>query len=491
MPDAPCQVQGDRGRDVGASSTGGPTASPPTCSTPASASRPRWPRTSTTAPSTSSRCSAPSRPASCRSTPTTATPTTSSSTCGTTPTPWPSCSTARFADAASSGIRDRLPKVRRWSWVDDGPAPCPDWAVALRGRRRRRRRPDGRRRGAAAATTSAALHRRHHRHAEGRDVAPGRPVQRARRRRQRRCSARRRRRRRRRARSREPIQAPGAASMLPACPLMHGTGQFSSFIALNGGGTRRHAADRAASTPSSCATRSSASGVNAIVIVGDAFAKPMLRALDADPGRWDLVEPRARSSSSGVMWSEETKQGLLAPHPERDARSTRSARPRRSAWAARSSAAGAAAQTAKFTLGDERARCSPTTAARSSPAPARSACVAVSGYMPGRLLQGRGEVGGDVPQSSTASATRCPATAPQVEADGTLTCSAAARCASTPAARRSTPRRSRRSLKTAPGRASTPSCVGVPDERFGEAITAVVEPAPGADARRGRRSSPT
>ena len=69
-------------------------------------------------------------------------------------------------------------------------------------------------------------------------------------------------------------------------------------------------------------------------------------------------------------------------------------------------------------------------------------------------------------------------------------CSAAARCASTPAARRSSPRRSRRSLKTHPT-VRDAVVVGVPDEQFGEAITAVVELAPGADARRGRRSSPT
>ena len=52
-------------------------------------------------------------------------------------------------------------------------------------------------------------------------------------------------------------------------------------------------------------------------------------------------------------------------------------------------------------------------------------------------------------------------------------CSAAARCASTPAARRSSPRRSRRSLKLHP---AVDDCivVGVPDESWGEAITAVV-----------------
>src|SRR5581483_9921161 len=52
---------------------------------------------------------------------------------------------------------------------------------------------------------------------------------------------------------------------------------------------------------------------NVVVIVGDAFAKPLLRALDASPGRWDLSSLLAMTSS-GVMWSEETKQGLLGHH---------------------------------------------------------------------------------------------------------------------------------------------------------------------------------
>ena len=44
-----------------------------------------------------------------------------------------------------------------------------------------------------------------------------------------------------------------------------------------------------------------------MAIVGDAFAKPMLRALDAEPGRWDLSSLVA-IISSGVMWSEASKQ---------------------------------------------------------------------------------------------------------------------------------------------------------------------------------------
>ena len=95
---------------------------------PASPHRTRWPSTSTTARSTSRRPTPPTRSASSRSTPTTATPTTSSSTCGRTPTPWPSCSTA-CSSSASRAIRDRVPGVRSWLWVDDGTATCPPWAV--------------------------------------------------------------------------------------------------------------------------------------------------------------------------------------------------------------------------------------------------------------------------------------------------------------------------------------------------------------------------
>ncbi len=52
----------------------------------------------------------------------------------------------------------------------------------VRGRgRRRHRRQRGRRVGSQRRPPPAALHRRHHRHAQGRDVAAGRPVRRARR----------------------------------------------------------------------------------------------------------------------------------------------------------------------------------------------------------------------------------------------------------------------------------------------------------------------
>jgi 3-oxocholest-4-en-26-oate---CoA ligase len=54
--------------------------------------------------------------------------------------------------------------------------------------------------------------------------------------------------------------------------------------------------------------------VDWLVIVGDAFSRPILGALDEHRGRWDLSS-LVGIISSGVMWSEEAKKGLLAHHP--------------------------------------------------------------------------------------------------------------------------------------------------------------------------------
>ena len=107
----------------------------------------------------------------------------------------------------------------------------------------------------------------------------------------------------------------GQASMssLPACPLMHGTGQFSAFIALIGGGCVVSMPGRKFD-PAVLWETISAHRVNSVAIVGDAFARPMLAELDANPGRYDLSELKL-INSSGVMWSQEVKDGLLRHIP--------------------------------------------------------------------------------------------------------------------------------------------------------------------------------
>jgi len=55
--------------------------------------------------------------------------------------------------------------------------------------------------------------------------------------------------------------------------------------------------------------------VSLVVVVGDPFARPLLRTLDEHPGRWDVSCLRLMVSS-GAMFSLEVKQGLLRHLPE-------------------------------------------------------------------------------------------------------------------------------------------------------------------------------
>jgi fatty-acyl-CoA synthase len=104
-----------------------------------------------------------------------------------------------------------------------------------------------------------------------------------------------------------------AATLLPACPLMHGTGLFITLSTLAGGGTVV-LLDTLRLDVEAVWSAIERERVQVCTIVGDAFARPMLAALDAHPERWDLSSLRA-ITSSGVTWSPETKRGLLAHLP--------------------------------------------------------------------------------------------------------------------------------------------------------------------------------
>jgi len=105
-----------------------------------------------------------------------------------------------------------------------------------------------------------------------------------------------------------------AATLLPACPLMHGTGLFIALSTLSGGGTVV-LLDTPRLDPAAVWSAIEREHVRVCTIVGDAFARPLLGALDAEPDRWDLSALQA-ITSSGVTWSPETKRGLLAHLPK-------------------------------------------------------------------------------------------------------------------------------------------------------------------------------
>lgn len=102
-------------------------------------------------------------------------------------------------------------------------------------------------------------------------------------------------------------------SLLPACPLMHGTGLFTSLRSLSEGGRVVLLAGRKFDAHELVSTLDARS-VRGAVIVGDPFARPMLEVLREHPGRYPL-EALQIIGSSGAMWSHEVKRGLLEQIP--------------------------------------------------------------------------------------------------------------------------------------------------------------------------------
>ena len=103
---------------------------------------------------------------------------------------------------------------------------------------------------------------------------------------------------------------------LVGCPLMHGTGMWlGAFLPLLLGGTVITTSNLGFDSDKLWKQVQDKKATN-IVIVGDAFAKPMLDSLNAAK---ETNNPYDISSvqviiSSGVMWSSEVKQGLLSHH---------------------------------------------------------------------------------------------------------------------------------------------------------------------------------
>jgi len=100
---------------------------------------------------------------------------------------------------------------------------------------------------------------------------------------------------------------------LPACPQMHGTGMWiGTMVALNCGGTvvTQRTQHLDADSLLQCVVDNK---VTDLTIVGDAFARPILVALDTAKAAgkpYDLSSV-GQIASSGVMWSSEIKEGLL------------------------------------------------------------------------------------------------------------------------------------------------------------------------------------
>jgi len=97
-------------------------------------------------------------------------------------------------------------------------------------------------------------------------------------------------------------------------PLMHGTGLLTSYGSLLAGGFVATLPSRSFH-PEEALDAIDRWQANRLVVVGDAFARPILEALDAEPDRWDVSSMRL-INSSGVMWTQGVKEGLIRHMPE-------------------------------------------------------------------------------------------------------------------------------------------------------------------------------
>ncbi|MGD9702191.1 MAG: acyl-CoA synthetase [Acidimicrobiia bacterium] len=257
--------------------------------------------------------------------------------------------------------------------------------------------------------------------------------------------------------------------MLVACPLMHGTGQFSALITMALGGAVLSLPSRRLDIAELWdeVVRHRA---NSIVIVGQAFAGPMLDELDAHEGERDLSSVQM-ISSSGVMWSEENKMGLLRHIPQAilfDSYGSSEA----VGLGGSVSAGGAAAQTAKFMLGPS---CAVFTedGRRVEPGSGEQGMVAISGFIP--LGYYKDEVkSAQTFRTFEGRRWSVPGDWAEVGADGTLYLLGRGSVCINTGGEKVFPEEVEEALKTHVS-VRDAVAVGVPDARFGEAICAVVE----------------
>ena len=268
---------------------------------------------------------------------------------------------------------------------------------------------------------------------------------------------------------------------LPASPLMHGTGQFSTLQVLCLGGTivtleGRHF------DPHELWQVVQREHVTQIAIVGDAFAKPMLRALDEADARG---EPYDLSSlllviSSGVIWSAPVKQALIERHPVIAYDSLGSSEG--VGFATALTTADSKGETAQFSIGADT-KVFTDDGHEVKPGSGEEGLLAVGGYLPVGYYKDPDKTAGTF-RVVDGKRYSIPGDYATVEEDGTITLLGRGSVSINSGGEKIFPEEVEEAVKQHPGVADA-VVVGVPDERFGEAVTAVVALAPRSNADEG------
>ena len=260
---------------------------------------------------------------------------------------------------------------------------------------------------------------------------------------------------------------------LPAAPLMHGTGFVFAATILNRGGTVVTLPGMSFDVKQLLDTMSD-EGVTDVCIVGDAFCRPIVDALDPEPDRWNLSRLKV-VSSSGMAWSASVKERLLVHAP--DALLIDFLNSSEASGMGRSLTSKRAAGGSRFQLG-------------------KNACVIDDEGRP--LVKGSGEAGrlavrGHLPLGYYKDPEKTAATFPvidgvrysipgdlaSVEDDGSITLLGRGSTCINTGGEKVFPEEVEEAIKSLAGVADA-LVIGVPHERFGQMVTAAVEWADGA-----------
>lgn len=269
------------------------------------------------------------------------------------------------------------------------------------------------------------------------------------------------------------VRTPGARD-LTACPFMHATGLFNQLMTLVAGGTCLMAPG-----PTFDAERfldvAQTRRATLVVIVGDVFAAPLADALERWPGRWPLDDLQW-IISSGLTFSRRMKERLLAQLSHVtviDAFGSSEA----SGIDVSVSTAGDVQDTAKFSLSD-RVRLLTDDGQWAQPGSGDVGRVALTGRLP---LGYHGDPAKTAQTFRVIDGVRyaLPGDYAEVTPDGTLHLLGRGTSCINTGGEKVYPEEVDDVIKRHPSVADA-ACLGVPDDRYGEVVAAVVSLRPGA-----------
>ncbi len=367
-----------------------------------------------------------------------------------------------------AAVRPRVAGVKAWLWVDDGSGPCPEWAIpyeqAAVSASERTVAPWGRSAddlyilytGGTTGMPKGVMWRQDDMiiRLDGGSkkplpATPGWDV------------------------FDDAVPRPGPRN-LPAAPLMHGTGAMNAMHVLTNAGSVTTLVGRSLDVVELLDTVQRRR-INSMSIVGDAFAKRIVRALDDEPDRWDISSLRV-VLSSGTMWGAQSKEALLR-HNARMVLIDSLGSSEAIGMGTSITRAGEEASVARFQLGET------------------AKVITEDGreVLPGSGERGRVAIRGRAPVGYYKDATRSAATFvvidgerwsipgdwAEVAADGRLKLHGRGSQLINTGGEKVHPEEVEEALKLHPS-VDDAAVVGPPDERFGQIVVALVAPAAGA-----------